>query len=107
MLTRSITKMAGHYLSIPSEKLTAIEREKDTEDQRKMALLDTWHKRKGRGASYWRLANALYQHGRQDLVEFLCRALSSVEQSSSQATKDSAYSSPITSKLDHLALVEV
>ena len=57
-------KMVGHFLDIPSEKLKAIERENDTEDQRKVAMLDTWSKREGRGANCWRLANALYQHGR-------------------------------------------
>ena len=36
------------------------------------------------GASYWRLANALYQHRRRDLVESLCKAMlsSSAEESS-------------------------
>ena len=75
-------EMAGHYLSIPSEKLKAIDRENYSEDQRKVAMLDTWHKREGGGASYWRLANALYQHGRRDLVESLCRAVSSADESS-------------------------
>ena len=70
-------KMVGHYLGIPPEKLKAIERENDTEDQRKVALLDTWRKGEGRGATYWKLANALYEHGRRDLVELLCKAISS------------------------------
>ena len=68
-------KMVGHYLGIPSEKLKAIERENDTEDQRKIAMLDVWHKREGKAASCWKLANALYQHGRRDLVESLCKAV--------------------------------
>ena len=77
-------KMVGHFLDIPSEKLKAIERENDTEDQRKVAMLDTWNKRNCGGASYWRLTNALYQHGRRDLVESLCKAMlsSSAEESS-------------------------
>ena len=37
-------KVVGCYLNIPSEKLKAIECENDTEDQRKIAMLDTWHK---------------------------------------------------------------
>lgn len=68
-------KMVGNYLSMPSEKLKAIERENDTEDLRKVAMLDTWHKGEGTAASYWKLANAMYQHGRRDLVESLCKAI--------------------------------
>ena len=68
-------KMVGHYLNIPSEKLKAIERENDTEDQRKVAMLETWQKREGKAASYWRLADALGQRGRRDLVESLCRGI--------------------------------
>ena len=76
--------MVGHYLSTPSEKLKAIERENDTESQRKVAMLDTWHKRKGKAASCWKLATALYQHGRQDLIESLCKAIQSSAEESSQ-----------------------
>jgi hypothetical protein len=68
-------KMVGYYLNMPTVKLKAIERENDTEDQRKVAMLDTWRKGEGTAASYWKLANALYQHGRRDLVEILCRAI--------------------------------
>ena len=68
-------KMVGRYLNIPSEKLTAIERENYTESQRKIAMLDTWYKREGEGASYSRLADALYQHGRRDLIELLCKLI--------------------------------
>ena len=75
-------KMVGNYLSMPSEKLKAIERENDTEDQRKVAMLDTWREREGAAASYWKLANALYQHGRRDLVEILCKAIHEPEESS-------------------------
>ena len=76
-------KMVGHYLSMPPEELKAIERENDTENQRTVAMLDTWHKREGETANCWKLANALYQHGRRDLIESLCKAiLSSAEESS-------------------------
>ena len=61
--------MVGHYLGIPSEKLKAIEREDYTEDQRKVALLETWRKGEGRSATCWKLVNALDKHGRQDLVK--------------------------------------
>ena len=70
-------KMVGRYLNVPSEKLTAIERENHTEDQRRVGILDTWHKREGEDASYLRLADALYQQGRRDLVELLCELIPS------------------------------
>ena len=80
-------KMVGRYLSMPSEKLKAIDRENDTEDQRRVAMLDTWHKREGEGASCLKLANALYQRGRRDLVERLCEVIqSSVQESSNHGT---------------------
>ena len=68
-------KMAGRYLNIPSEKLKAIERDNDSEDQRRVAMLDAWHEREGECASYLRLADALYQHGRRDLIELLCKLM--------------------------------
>ena len=68
-------KMVGSYLSMPSEKLKAIELENDTEDQRKVALFDTWREREGTAANYTKLTNALYRHGRRDLVESLCKAI--------------------------------
>ena len=77
-------KMVGHYLSMPPEELKAIERENDTENQRKVAMLDTWHKREGERANCWKLANALYQHGRRDLVELLCKAIQNLAEESSQ-----------------------
>ena len=82
-------KMVGHFLSISTEKLKAIERENDTEDLRRVAMLDTWHKREGKDANCLRLANALYQHGRRDLVELLCEALisSSAVESSKMTTQ--------------------
>ena len=38
------------------------------ESERKVTILLTWQMRKGRNASYWRLAEALCRIGRQDLV---------------------------------------
>ena len=68
-------KMMGNYLNMPSEKLKAIELENHTEDQRKVAMLDTWCEKEGTAASYWKLTNALYRHGRRDLIESLCKAI--------------------------------
>ena len=70
-------KMAGRYLGFPAAKLAAIDRENDTEDQRKVALLDSWGKREGRGASFLKLAIVLHRRERADLVELMCVAVKS------------------------------
>ena len=68
-------KMVGRCLKFSPEKLKAIDRENETEDQRKVALLDDWAKREGKGATYSKLAEALHQRGRSDLIEMLCNEL--------------------------------
>ena len=65
-------KMVGHFLNVPEERIAAIAHQNDTEDQRKVALLDTWSHREGEGATYLKLAHVLHQRERNDLVEFLC-----------------------------------
>ena len=65
-------KMFGRFLNVPEEKLIAINRDNCTEDQRRVALLDTWSNREGEGASYLKLAHILHRRGHNDLVEFLC-----------------------------------
>ena len=68
-------KMVGRCLKFLPEKLKAIDRENETEDQRRVALLDNWGKREGKGATYLKLAEVLHQRGRSDLVEMLCDEL--------------------------------
>ena len=68
-------KMIGYSLGFPAEKLTSIGRENETQDLCKVALLDSWSKREGEGASYLKLADALHRRQRRDLVEFLCKLL--------------------------------
>ena len=70
-------KMAGHYLSIPSQTLRDIKIENETEDERRIVLLQTWHKREGRKATYYRLLEALHRLHRRDLVEDLCGLIKS------------------------------
>ena len=65
-------EMLGRYLKLSEQDLTAIKRDNHTEEQRKVDMLDTWHKREGSNATYLKVANALYHHGRRDLVELLC-----------------------------------
>ena len=62
-------------MKLPFEKLKDIEYENHTEDQRRVAMLDTWQKREGKAATYMKLASALYQQRRLDLVNSLCRAI--------------------------------
>jgi hypothetical protein len=66
-------EMVGRYLDLSEQELTAVERENHTEAQRRVAMLETWHKREGKDATHLRLANALLRHGRKDLVELLCQ----------------------------------
>lgn len=68
-------KMVGRCLKFPPEKLAAIDRENETENQRRVALLDDWGKREGKGATYLKFAEVLHQRGRSDLVEMLCDEL--------------------------------
>ena len=90
-------KMVGHCLNFSRAKLEAIDRENQTEDQRKVALLDAWGEREGKQSSYFKLAEALHQRGRSDLVQILCDELKSTGSSGGMEsteelsiTKDSA-----------------
>ena len=65
-------KQLGHHLNLSREKLEAIDQENESDDQRKIALLDAWEEKEGQGASLSELANALYHQQRPDLVEMLC-----------------------------------
>ena len=65
-------KMVGYYLGVPEEQLAAIQVDNNTEQERRVALLNTWHQAQGSQATYLSLMMALYQHHRCDLVELLC-----------------------------------
>ena len=65
-------EMLGHYLTLSEENLTAIKRENDTEALRK-------------------LASALYQHDRKDLVELLCQAVKIMVNSVSQSKNEAMF----------------
>ena len=68
-------KLIGHYFGIPKEKLAAIERSKESEEQHRVDLLQTWSEREGRRATYIKLMVALHQRGCNDLVEQMCRMI--------------------------------
>ena len=71
-------KMVGHCFDFSRAKLEAIDRENQTKDQRKVALLDFWGERDGKGATYFKLAEVLRKRGRGDLVELLCGGLTKI-----------------------------
>ena len=84
-------KMVGNCLNFSRAKLEAIDRENQTEDQRKVALLDAWGEREGMEATYLKLAEVLHQRGRGDLVQMLCVKLNgcaSIESNELSEKKD-------------------
>ena len=68
-------EMIGRYLEFTQEKLRNINHENTSQEQCKIALLDTWAKREGGKATYLKLAGVLHRRQRYDLVEFLCAKL--------------------------------
>ena len=70
-------QLLGHCFSIPDEKLEAIQVDHRIEEQRRVALLSTWHQREGEGATYYKLIEALYHRQRVDLVEEVSRLIKS------------------------------
>ena len=71
-------KVFGAFLGFPREKLASIDAENRTEDQRKIALLDSWHERESEDATSLKLAELLYERNRRDLVSYLCHELKSI-----------------------------
>ena len=75
-------KMIGYYFGIPEEKLVAIQRDNQTEEERRVALLNTWHKREGQRATYRQLMNAFLHRERCDLankLSVMIKSLNSVD----------------------------
>ena len=69
-------KTLGRCLNFSKEKLATIDLENETEEQRKIALLEAWSEKEGQSASFLKLADALFRRQRRDLVELLCDLLS-------------------------------
>ena len=57
-------KVFSAFLGFPPEKVASIDAEHRTEDQRKIALLDSWHEREGEYATCLKLAKVLYDRNR-------------------------------------------
>ena len=68
-------RVIGRYLGIPKEKLTSINIDSRTEDERRIVLLETWKERESSRATYTRLMDTLHQRGRNDLVEEICKLI--------------------------------
>ena len=68
-------KMIGRHFGIPKEKIAAIRQDEECEEERRVALLETWSRKEGERATYWKLMDALYNNGRGDLVDYLCRRI--------------------------------
>ena len=70
-------EMIGCYLGFSSDEIRDMNRENGSQEMCRVALLDTWSKREGKGATFLKLARALYRPKRRDLVELLCTKLKS------------------------------
>ena len=70
-------EMVGHCFNFPLEKIRDIKSENEDQERCKIALLDTWSKREGKGATYLKLADVFHRRKRRDLVEFLCEKIKS------------------------------
>ena len=72
-------KVFGRTLGIAQERIEAIDRENHTEDQRKIALLDTWDQKFGSDATCLKLVTALHSCRRRDLIEdVVCKAVTTL-----------------------------
>ena len=65
-------QMLGYYLGFKANEISDIKANNGNEELRRVALLDAWEQRLGKGATYLKLADALYRRKRVDLVEKLC-----------------------------------
>ena len=76
------SKLAGHYLGFSQLKLHTIQ---VSEEQRRVALLEKWAEVEGEKVTYFKLAEALFEYGRRDLVEHLCKMIRRVLRSDAQS----------------------
>ena len=70
-------EMIGRYLNFSLDDLRDINRENSSQEMCRVSLLDAWHKREGRGATFLKLARAFHRRKRRDLVDLLCTKLKS------------------------------
>ena len=70
-------EMIGRCLEFSLDELWDINRENSSQKMCRVALLDAWNKREGKGATFLKLAGALHRLKRRDIVELLCTKLKS------------------------------
>jgi hypothetical protein len=70
-------EMIGRCLEFSMDELRDINRENSSQEMCRVSLLDAWHKREGRGATFLKLARAFHRRKRRDLVDLLCTKLKS------------------------------
>ena len=64
-------KVLGHILGLSKETLASIEVDNQSEEERKIALLDSWHEKESANATILKLAEGLRDHSRGDLISYL------------------------------------
>ena len=89
-------KVFGAFLGFPPEKVASIDADHRTEDQRKIALLDSWHEREGEYATCLKLAKVLHDRNRRDLICQLCQLTKALKL---RGQKRSSSSEPISASL--------
>ena len=97
-------KVFGAFLGFPPEKLASIDTENRTEDQRKIALLDSWHERESEDATSLKLAEVLYERNRRDLVSYLCHELVELADRQGSTTSHSSVSTSCEERSTALSL---
>ena len=70
-------EMIGRCLEFSLDELRDINRENSSQEMCRVSLLDAWHKREGRGATFLKLARAFHRRKRRDIVDLLCTKLKS------------------------------
>ena len=70
-------EMIGRCLEFSLDELRDISRENSSQEMCRVSLLDAWHKKEGRGATFLKLARAFHRRKRRDLVDLLCTKLKS------------------------------
>jgi hypothetical protein len=70
-------EMIGRCLEFSMDELRDVNRDNSSQEMCRVSLLDAWHKREGRGATFLKLARAFHRRKRRDLVDLLCTKLKS------------------------------
>ena len=70
-------RVFGSILLLPKEKLASIDAANQSEDHKKITVLECWHEKESKRATSLMLAKKLYDHNRGDLVTHLCELVKS------------------------------